>query len=639
MTSDFDTHILDQSIMNLFSNTFNGLDIVSSDIKREYRLLDLPSLSNYEREKINSIEGYSFAKEDEQNFLVSNPFGHISYKGRPIILYIRDQILPLEKYKRNEYNSFHICNCSAIKKAREENRFTGRYVITYNTTGLFFINISVSENTKAGKVVYDNIESKYVKLKVCEECLHYLGWNNFNQYIGDTDKWWIGGNKSKRKEIVRNFNIRHFLNECTNNLFSYEDYADLDYVSVATQKKRTLPTLIKRWLKQSSGYRCEICHKIFPENMLQIHHRDHNEGNNQRNNLVVICDKCHHELHLREDGIDNNHKDLDYFDGSLNTLNDISVKSNMLQKQDSVIVKNDTMFVQDTEKLVETADRYFNGVIVKQNIPKAKELYFQAANSGNIEAMLKLANIYSSDSDYTNAVKYLKIAAKLNSPEAQYLLACYYDKGQGVVSSSKEYAHWLKKAALQGHTEAEYKYANHLDWQNHTVNAFKFYSKAAEKGHIDACYQLGIFYYCGVGTRRNLEKAFLYYKKAADSGHKEAMYNLAKCYETGEGTVADYNQALKYLKCLAKDNDSKALFELGNYYYFGRGVEKNENKAFEWYKKAADNRSFEARSALKTYFFYNYTPGDLDYPKNEDYYEGYFNYDDEGETDYDDDYY
>lgn len=527
LSSDFNKHILDDAIMSLFSNAFRSLNISLDDLKYEYRMLGLPELSSFEREAIASRDGYKFDKKEESNFSIANPFGHLLYKGRPIILYIRDQFLSLENYEKKKYNPFHICNCEAIRKARMQNRLTGRYVITYNTSGIFNINISVIENYDQKRIIYNDIETQTVRLKVCETCLHELGWGNFNKYIGDTDEWWKGGDERKRKEIVRDFDIRQFFAECTSDILSYEDFSDLDFASSATQKKRTLPTEIKLWLKKSSAYRCEVCHKIFPENMLQIHHLDHNEGNNARKNLVVVCENCHRGIHLREDtsdGIRNFAKEL--------RANDVSSKPSGTTNDDSKLEK-EINAKRKADALVNLADKYFNGDYGTIDIQKAIDLYLRAAEAGNVEAVYKLGKARAARKDYDTAAEYYRKAAKLGFAEAQYQLAKCYREGEGTIQSSKEYAHWIREAALQGHTEAEYEYGLYFRQKNFNVKAFNFFTKAAENKHIGAIYELGVCCYYGIGTEKDIPKALTYYQEAAVHNHEEALKKLAEHYERG----------------------------------------------------------------------------------------------------------
>lgn len=439
LASASDKNVLDNSILNLFSNTLRNLGISSNDLRREYRLLGLPQLSEYEREKIASLEGYSFTKEEEKELLISNPFGHILYKGRPIIIYIRDQMLSVEKYQKQEYNPFHICNCAAIRDARLTNRLAGRYVVTYNTSGVFSINISVFEGSGAHKKVYANIETRDVKLQVCQDCLHQLGWRNFNKYIGDTDEWWKGGDYRKRKEIVRSFNIRQFFEECTNNIFSYEDFSDLDFASVAIQKKRTLPTEIKRWLKQSSGYRCEVCHNVFAADKLQIHHRDHNEGNNQRNNLIVICDNCHNELHLHEDTY-----------SSTSSIKPISLSNNSSLNQN--INKRTTM-----DNISPNLEVVLNSTVLDTR-EKAADIYARAITNSDAEAQYLLGLLFIKGlyvvKNLDSAIFYLRKAAEKGYSKAQFVLGTLYYDGYGITKSDKKAIYWYKKAVFNGNEDA-----------------------------------------------------------------------------------------------------------------------------------------------------------------------------------------
>lgn len=474
LASASDKNGLDNSIINLFSKTFRNLGISSNDVRREYRLLGLPQLSDYEREKIASLEGYSFSKKEEKNLLISNPFGHILYKGRPIIIYIRDQMLSLEKYQKEYYNPFHICTCSAIKAAREANRWAGRYVITYNTSGIFNINISVFEGSGANKIVYSNIESKAVALPVCQECLHQLGWKNFNKYIGDTDEWWKGGNYRKRLEIVKSFNIRQFFEECTNNIFTYEDFSDLDFASVATQKKRTLPTEIKRWLKQSSGYRCEVCHNVFPENKLQIHHRDHNEGNNQRNNLVVICDNCHNELHLHEDTYS-----LANSTGSVSLHNNCYLNKNNNTKASVIKVPSGIEIglnctVLKTEVTIATRE-------------KASDIYAKAITNSDVDAQYILGILFLKGlyviKNIDSAIFYLRKAAEQGHAEAQYALGTLYSDGYGLPKNDEKAQYWYNKANKKRNVDAS--------CSSKTPNNYKYNQKPKQNygySHITSYY-------------------------------------------------------------------------------------------------------------------------------------------------------
>ena len=63
---------------------------------------------------------------------------------------------------------------------------------------------------------------------------------------------------------------------------------------------------------------CECCGEAFTSRQLEIYHRNHNEGDNRRENLVVICKKCHDMIHQQEGGLRNKSQedvsDLEYGD-------------------------------------------------------------------------------------------------------------------------------------------------------------------------------------------------------------------------------------------------------------------------------------------------------------------------------------
>jgi len=55
--------------------------------------------------------------------------------------------------------------------------------------------------------------------------------------------------------------------------------------------------------RNSECYFCET------KKELQIHHKDKNRQNNDKNNLLILCPKCHHRLHLLLDK-KHNHSDI-----------------------------------------------------------------------------------------------------------------------------------------------------------------------------------------------------------------------------------------------------------------------------------------------------------------------------------------
>lgn len=50
----------------------------------------------------------------------------------------------------------------------------------------------------------------------------------------------------------------------------------------------------KIMLEKKNIILCELCNKTISEsNKIHIHHKDYNRKNNQKNNLMILCSKCH----------------------------------------------------------------------------------------------------------------------------------------------------------------------------------------------------------------------------------------------------------------------------------------------------------------------------------------------------------
>jgi len=53
---------------------------------------------------------------------------------------------------------------------------------------------------------------------------------------------------------------------------------------------------LKRRARQiKKGTKCEICNK--ENKILDVHHKDKKRTNNEDNNLILVCRKCHSDIH------------------------------------------------------------------------------------------------------------------------------------------------------------------------------------------------------------------------------------------------------------------------------------------------------------------------------------------------------
>ena len=105
------------------------------------------------------------------------------------------------------------------------------------------------------------------------------------------------------------------------------------------------------------------------------------------------------------------------------------------------------------------AQRYLQGLGVKQSDTKAIELLETAAKRGNATAQGLLGTFYDdglfglTQSD-RRAIEYYTLAANQGHPLAQHALGNMYAKGTGIETSYSKAREWWTKAAAQGHENA-----------------------------------------------------------------------------------------------------------------------------------------------------------------------------------------
>ncbi len=130
-----------------------------------------------------------------------------------------------------------------------------------------------------------------------------------------------------------------------------------------------------------------------------------------------------------------------------------------------------------------------------------------------------------------------KAAAENGNSEAQFILGCMYDKGDGVKQDDAEAIKWLHKSAEQGYASAQFvlglKYGNGDNGlKESSSEAFKWFYKAAEQGDDEAQYCVGLSYSAGLGVKANPSEAVNWLRKAARQNHSGAQKALRERNET-----------------------------------------------------------------------------------------------------------
>ena len=173
--------------------------------------------------------------------------------------------------------------------------------------------------------------------------------------------------------------------------------------------------------------------------------------------------------------------------------------------------------------------------VAEADIEEAIEWYKMAAEQGNTDAMVSLANTYFWSDDYKFEIArpwYEKAAAEENA-EAECMMGVL-EEDPGVK------ADWFEKAALQEYAEAQYS--------------------------------LGLVYEMGDGRPKDYQKAMQLYEKAAGQGDAKALRALGNCYFFGELAEEDYERALEYYRKAADKDDTISKIMVGKCYYRGFGI-------------------------------------------------------------------
>lgn len=163
--------------------------------------------------------------------------------------------------------------------------------------------------------------------------------------------------------------------------------------------------------------------------------------------------------------------------------------------------------------------------------------------------------------------KLLSNAASLGHVDAQlrYGMELVHEGfGRG---SNIEGLKWLRLAAKQDRPEAWLAIGmmlkdGHLVSQDYE-EASKMLSKAANLGDTVAQLELGYFYFKGLGVSLSNDKALQLYRRAAENGSANACFNIGLMYWKGEGIEADVESARCWLnkaQCLGNPRAEGVLF-------------------------------------------------------------------------------
>ena len=420
--------ILDRNILSDFQNIFKAMNISEYQIVTAIQNFSLPPLDFETREKL-ATDGLLVAENFADEWIeIAEPQLYFKYAKNVVIMYQCDQFLTQYDYNQQRYRPFHLCFCQALQDAHEKNRYESRYVMTYNTSGNFKVNLFVRDTDSDGKVYTLKKEQEvYRPLKVCQHCLREINWKHFRSYCGSGLEWWRGGNSYMRKKIVDEFDLEEYLVTARQNNFF--DHPVFGTASSSIKKEYVLSPQIKEELKKIVEYTCEICRNKFPSEELQIHHKNHNEGDNRRQNLMVVCERCHALIHEAEGGF---------------------VSRNEKSEKSADVTVGRKYLSDDATRQKRLGDLFFNGWGVPKDESRAQIFYRNAvdgykilAQKQDIDAWYELAICYrfglgikkdleGSERRFQNVFPSYKARADKGDIKAKVRLGLMYAQGFGV---------------------------------------------------------------------------------------------------------------------------------------------------------------------------------------------------------------
>ena len=550
------TDDLDENILFTFKKVFNALDISDYQIQTAIQDLSLPPLDFDTREQLahdGLLAAENFADEMIE---LAEPYLYFKYKKRVVFLYQRDQFLLKSEYEKQKYRPFHLCFCHALRSAQEKNRYESRYVMTYNTGGNFKLNLFIRDKNSFGETYTEKKEQNvYKRLKVCQHCLRELNWEHFRSFCGPGLEWWKGGDRRKRFQIVDNFDFEKYILTARENNFS--DHPVFGTASSTIKKEYVLLPQIKEELKKMCDYTCEICHEKFSSEELHIHHKNHNEGDNRRQNLKVVCVGCHALIHEAEGGFVSRLTAKNSIRTAIGTANNSSEKYRIFELEKEFNVSSQEMIDFLKTKKIYIANKFSAINSEAYEILKGHFKCRIDSFEEYVETQKKLGEIYlhgwGVDVDtakakkfYSNAIDGYKILAEKGSIHAKYELANLYLNGYGFGSNLFSGMQILAKQMF--------------------VHVFKVYSSAVSNNPADmlAKIRLGIMYAKGLGVPKNLEAA----KKIVASIRKDIKFvdselvNLFMITGNMDEALKLYAKAFQLFEIAANSGDSDSALEL-----------------------------------------------------------------------------
>jgi len=158
------------------------------------------------------------------------------------------------------------------------------------------------------------------------------------------------------------------------------------------------------------------------------------------------------------------------------------------------------------------------------------------------------------ESDKNNEFNETQRLAREGDSSAQFDLGLMYYKGQGVGQDFSQAMKWFKMAAEHGIPEAQFNlgimYSDEkANWHSFT-EAMKWFQKAARQDYPKAQYNIGVMYIMGEGVSPSYIKAYAWLSLAYAHGEQRAKNVLLKL--NNKMTSSEIEKAVKEAEKLSE---------------------------------------------------------------------------------------
>ena len=185
--------------------------------------------------------------------------------------------------------------------------------------------------------------------------------------------------------------------------------------------------------------------------------------------------------------------------------------------------------------------------------------------------------------EYSQAFRYLKLAADHNYPKAFCRLAECYLSGVGCREDHALAASTYQQGMELGDLECKHNFATLLmegiGVPQDLERGRQILEECAKERYPRALFTIGLMHENGVFYEQSYQKAMLFYLRAGLEGASEGYYNLAHMYNYGRGVAIDYLKALKYYELSLKPEYAKGYCNIAYIYIKGLGVDVDYKKA------------------------------------------------------------